>query len=108
LMARHKWQGQLGKTTIQLISKAQAADWPDALYDWQLHLVARILDSDDILAVTATGDGKSAVFASHILVLQEMNRHPHLYPDLPCREIPIGIVITPTKGLASNHARTRQ
>ncbi|KAJ6474006.1 hypothetical protein C8R47DRAFT_1324288 [Mycena vitilis] len=50
----------------------------------------------------ATGAGKSAVFAVPIIILREMARNPHLYPDLPVRELPVGIVITPTKGLAAN------
>ncbi|KAJ7804881.1 hypothetical protein B0H14DRAFT_3773290 [Mycena olivaceomarginata] len=50
----------------------------------------------------ATGGGKSAVFAVPIIVLKEMARNPDLYPDLPTRALPMGIVITPTKGLAAN------
>ncbi|KAJ6549531.1 P-loop containing nucleoside triphosphate hydrolase protein [Mycena vulgaris] len=50
----------------------------------------------------ATGGGKSALFAVPILILREMARNRHLYPDLPTRALPQGIVVTPTKGLAAN------
>ncbi|KAJ7885278.1 hypothetical protein B0H14DRAFT_2257661, partial [Mycena olivaceomarginata] len=50
----------------------------------------------------ATGGGKSALFGVPIIVLKEMARNPDLYPDLPGRLLPVGLVITPTKGLAAN------
>ncbi|KAJ7688645.1 hypothetical protein B0H14DRAFT_2201702, partial [Mycena olivaceomarginata] len=49
-----------------------------------------------------TGGGKSALFGVPIIVLKEVARRPNLYPDLPVRLLPIGLVITPTKGLAAN------
>ncbi|KAJ7633588.1 P-loop containing nucleoside triphosphate hydrolase protein, partial [Mycena polygramma] len=62
-----------------------------------------ILDGEDLLCCSATGDGKSAAFSVPILVLTEYNAHPALYPaGLRTRLNPVGIVITPTKGLASN------
>jgi superfamily II DNA helicase RecQ len=53
----------------------------------------------------ATGSGKSAMFAVSIIILLEMARNPHLYPDLPVRALPVGLVVTPTKGLAGNIVR---
>ncbi|THU93169.1 hypothetical protein K435DRAFT_592563, partial [Dendrothele bispora CBS 962.96] len=54
------------------------------------------------LCITATGDGKSALFAIPIVILREYNTNYHLYPQgLPTRAHPFGIVITPTKGLAN-------
>ncbi|KAJ7125422.1 P-loop containing nucleoside triphosphate hydrolase protein, partial [Mycena epipterygia] len=64
-----------------------------------------VLDGEDVLCCMATGGGKSAMFAVPIIVLREMARNPELYPDLPVRALPIGIVITPTKGLAANIVR---
>ncbi|KAF7358270.1 p-loop containing nucleoside triphosphate hydrolase protein [Mycena venus] len=49
-----------------------------------------------------TGGGKSAIFSVPILILREMARNPRLYPDLPTRALPQGIVVMPTKGLAAN------
>ncbi|KDR64823.1 hypothetical protein GALMADRAFT_30528, partial [Galerina marginata CBS 339.88] len=55
------------------------------------------------LCCTATGDGKSAAFAIPCLILLEYNKNPEAYPQgLPTRAKPTGVVITPTKGLASN------
>jgi superfamily II DNA/RNA helicase len=60
-----------------------------------------MFDGDDVLCCTATGDGKSAAFYVPILVINEYNAHPHLYPaGLPTKLGPVGVVITPTKGLA--------
>ncbi|KAJ6584403.1 P-loop containing nucleoside triphosphate hydrolase protein [Mycena capillaripes] len=62
-----------------------------------------MLDGDDVLCCTATGDGKSAAFSVPILVLKEYNANPSIYPPgLPTRPNPVGIVVTPTKGLANN------
>jgi superfamily II DNA/RNA helicase len=58
------------------------------------------------LGVTATGDGKTAIFGIPILILLEMNQNPNKYPDLPYRAKPIGIVVTPTKGLSGNIVST--
>ncbi|KAJ6461450.1 P-loop containing nucleoside triphosphate hydrolase protein [Mycena sanguinolenta] len=62
-----------------------------------------MLDGEDVLCCTATGDGKSAAFAVPILVLNEYNAHKDMYPaGFPSRTNPVGLVVTPTKGLASN------
>jgi superfamily II DNA/RNA helicase len=75
----------------------------ESLNPVQLEVVSGILDRKDILCCTATGDGKSAAFAIPCLVLLKYNRNPQAYPTgLPTRTTPIGIVITPTKGLANN------
>ncbi|KAJ7183910.1 P-loop containing nucleoside triphosphate hydrolase protein [Mycena filopes] len=84
---RRRWQDPEGRKTLRSIED----------------LVAPILDGDDILCCTATGDGKSAAFSVPILALQEYHNNRNLYPvDLPTRIHPVGIVVTPTKGLASN------
>ncbi|KAJ7161572.1 hypothetical protein C8R46DRAFT_1283808 [Mycena filopes] len=65
-----------------------------------------MLDADDVLCCTATGDGKSCAFSIPILTLNEYNRHRADYPPgLPTRLNPVGIVVTPTKGLATNIVR---
>lgn len=101
-MARHRWRSELGRQTVQRIVVKLIPAWPNGLYDWQLDLVAPVLDGVDIFGVTATGDGKTVVFGIPILVLLEMNRNSNEYPDLPYRLKPIGIVVTPTKGLSGN------
>ncbi|KAG6824239.1 hypothetical protein H0H92_007585 [Tricholoma furcatifolium] len=98
----HRWQSQIGKHTIQLIIKLLIPQWKEGLYDWQLDLVSQILDGEDVLVSTATGDGKSAVFAAPLVILLEIQCCPSNYPNLPYRELPMDIIISPTKGLASN------
>ncbi|KAJ7308762.1 P-loop containing nucleoside triphosphate hydrolase protein [Mycena albidolilacea] len=99
---RFRWRDPEGVRTITQIVKNMIPQWKDGLYPWQLKLVVRILDGGDIFCCIATGGGKSALFGVPIIVLKEVARHPDLYPDLPVRLLPVGLVITPTKGLAAN------
>jgi hypothetical protein len=70
----------------------------------QADLVSAILDSDGFCC-TATGDGKSA-FSIPILVLNEYNANSTSYPaGLRTRVGPVGVAVTPTKGLANNIVR---
>ncbi|KZP21704.1 hypothetical protein FIBSPDRAFT_1019528 [Athelia psychrophila] len=95
------WQDPIGLETIQLIIGMKVPQW-GRLYDWQLPLVARILDGECVLCCTATSDGKSALFGAPAVIAVEISAHPELYPDLPRREKPVSLVITPTKGLSAN------
>lgn len=98
-----RWQEESGLETIQTIVKSKTT-WIDGLRPYQLTLVARILDEEDILFISATGDGKSVAFWITILVLNEYNAHQEKYPaGLRTKKRPVGIVITPTKGLSNNH-----
>ena len=98
-----RWQDSAGLETISNIVKKVIPTWTNGLHAVQLELVSAILDGGDVLCFTATGDGKSAAFAVPSLVLQEYNKHPEAYAaGLPTRTRPIGVVITPTKGLADN------
>ncbi|KAJ7315512.1 P-loop containing nucleoside triphosphate hydrolase protein [Mycena albidolilacea] len=103
---RFRWRDPEGVRTITQIVKNTIPQWKDGLYPWQLKLVVRILDGGDIFCCIATGGGKSALFGVPIIVLKEVARHPNLYPDLPVRLLPVGLVITPTKGLAANIVRS--
>ncbi|KZP20923.1 hypothetical protein FIBSPDRAFT_1044497 [Athelia psychrophila] len=97
-----RWQDPAGKRTINCIIKKRVPQWNTGLRDWQLPLVAKILDGEDVLCCTATGDGKSALFAAPIIVLREMSKCAHEYENLPYRALPVGLVITLTKGLSAN------
>ena len=91
-----RWQDPIGLDTINTVVKTLIPAW-SAHYS-----ISTILDGQDILCCTATGAGKSAAFAIPGLVLNEYNAHPDAYPaGLPTRKRPIGVVITPTKGLAN-------
>lgn len=98
-----RWQDPVGLETINTIVKKLIPTWTNGLHEVQLDLVSAILDRKDVLCCTATGDGKSAAFSVPTLVLLEYNKHPEAYiAGLPTRKRPIGVVVTPTKGLAEN------
>ncbi|KAJ6578934.1 hypothetical protein B0H10DRAFT_1836187 [Mycena sp. CBHHK59/15] len=100
-----RWQTPLGHATIQRIVKAKIPDWKQGLYRWQLTIIAWILDGEDVLCVTATGDGKSALFAVPIIVLLAVAENPAAYPQFFNQKKPVAIVISPTKGLSANMVR---
>ncbi|KAJ7903972.1 hypothetical protein B0H13DRAFT_2334986 [Mycena leptocephala] len=95
-----RWQTPLGHATIQCIVKAKIPGWKDGLFKWQLIIVAWILDGEDVFCVTATGDGKSALFTVPILVLLEMAENLGAYLRFVNHKKPVGI--SPTKGLSAN------
>jgi superfamily II DNA/RNA helicase len=104
MLAAIKFQSDEGREVLQLIVKKLVHQWPNGLLDFQLNTIPIILDNEDLFAITATGDGKSALFAVPILVHLEISKSPDLYPKfkIPIRKKPVGIVVTPTKGLANN------
>ncbi|KAF8207369.1 hypothetical protein K438DRAFT_1962298 [Mycena galopus ATCC 62051] len=102
MVSRYRWSDPKGVQTVTEIVKKRIPQWKDGLYPAQLKLIVRILDGEDIFCCMATGGGKSALFAVPIVVLKELAAHPELYADLPARALPVGIVVTPTKGLAAN------
>ncbi|KAJ7233352.1 hypothetical protein C8J57DRAFT_1532470 [Mycena rebaudengoi] len=80
----------VGRETIKKIVQKVIPQWKGGLCPVQEDLVAPILDGDDILCCTVTGDGKSAAFYVPILVLNEYNAHPELYPrGLPTKPAPV-------------------
>ncbi|KAJ7436294.1 P-loop containing nucleoside triphosphate hydrolase protein [Mycena latifolia] len=98
-----RWQDPIGRQTINTIVKKLIPKLKDGLRPVQEDLIAPVLDGEHVLCCTATGDGKSAGFSVPILVINEYNKNPQLYPrGLRTRLHPVGIVVTPTKGLASN------
>ncbi|KAK6987803.1 P-loop containing nucleoside triphosphate hydrolase protein [Favolaschia claudopus] len=98
-----RWKSTQGRDTVAQIVKKLVPRWKNGLHAWQLDLVGRILDGEDLLCCIATGAGKSALFSVPIIVLRELARNPGNYPNLPVRTtFPVGLVITPTKGLAAN------
>ena len=64
-----------------------------------------VLDLGVFLGITATGDGKSAAFFVLLMVHDEILENPELCPRFKPRDHAVGIVVTPTKGLASNIVR---
>jgi superfamily II DNA helicase RecQ len=102
-MAKPCWQDPVGLETINTIVKKVIPLWTNGLHTVQLELISAILDGQDLLCCTATGDGKSEAFSISCLVLLEYNQHPESYlANQPTCLRSIGVVVTPTKGLASN------
>jgi superfamily II DNA/RNA helicase len=100
-----KWTDKDGLHTIQTIVR-RCTPWTDGLTTAQLQLVSLILEGNDVLYVNATGSGKSCAFSIPIIVWNEYNTNPELYPrGLKTFAKPVGLVITPTKGLAYNLVR---
>ncbi|THU99819.1 hypothetical protein K435DRAFT_855312 [Dendrothele bispora CBS 962.96] len=99
-----KFQSDEGREVLKSIVKKLIPQWPNGLHNFQLDSLPIILDNEDLFAITATGDGKSALFAVPILVHLEISKNPDQYPKfkIPLRKKPVGIVVTPTKGLANN------
>jgi superfamily II DNA/RNA helicase len=99
-MAKTCWQDTVGLETINTIFKNLKKiipPWANRLHMVQLELISGILNGQDILCCTATGDGKSAAFSIPCLVLLEYNQNPKSYPaNLPTCSRPIGVVVTPT------------
>jgi len=89
------WTSKYGQTLlagrINTTVKKIIPLWTNRLHMVQLELISAILDGQDILCCTATGDGKLAAFSIPCLVLLLYNQHPESYPtNLPTRSRPIG------------------
>ncbi|KAJ7627262.1 hypothetical protein FB45DRAFT_749306 [Roridomyces roridus] len=96
------WNSNEGIAALTSVVSARIPSWTTGLREWQIEPILRILDSEDVLLCTATGAGKSALFIVPILCHLEVAAHPELYPKSPVRKHPLGMVVTPTKGLARN------
>jgi hypothetical protein len=100
-----RWTDDTGLKTIQTIVCC-CTPWTTGLTAAQLRLVSLILEGSDVLYVNATRSGKSCAFSIPIVVWNEYNTNPDLYPrGLRTFKKPVGLVITPTKGLAKNLVR---
>ncbi|KAJ7213990.1 P-loop containing nucleoside triphosphate hydrolase protein [Mycena pura] len=99
---KYRWTDAQGRQTLRTIVKNLIPQWPYGLYSYQEEVVLRILDGQDVLCCLNTGGGKSAMFSVPLIALREVAKNPDLYPNLPTRSRPVGILITPTIGLAAN------
>ncbi len=105
MVSEFRWQKPRGLETLRDIVKKLVPAWKHGLTDIQELAVSRILEGEDVVLCTATGSGKSASFDIPILVHQELSRNPAAYPNIRSRKLPVGIVVTPTNGLAANIVR---
>jgi superfamily II DNA helicase RecQ len=94
-----KWNSTDGHEIIQSILRAYTS-WSTGLRPHQLDVVSEALDGTNFLYIDATGSGKSCVFSITIVVLKQYNKYPGVFlRGFRTREHPVGLVITPTKGL---------
>ncbi|KAF8202010.1 P-loop containing nucleoside triphosphate hydrolase protein [Mycena galopus ATCC 62051] len=101
------WRSPEGEAALKTIVAAKIPIWKDGLREQQVQPILHILDGRDVILCTATGDGKSAVFTVPIICHMAVNEAPTDFPKFRgIRARPVGVVITPTKGLARNIVET--
>ncbi|KAJ3881411.1 P-loop containing nucleoside triphosphate hydrolase protein [Lentinula edodes] len=96
------WQSSEGQETLKTIVAQRMPQLPTGLYNYQTKIVLWVLDRQDLLWITATGDGKSMAYTVPILVHQELSQNPDRYPAFRACKFPVGVVVTPTKGLSQS------
>jgi superfamily II DNA helicase RecQ len=101
----HFWQSLNGHSLINEIVQKRIPTWNDGLKSCQRDVIGKILDGERVFWVAATGEGKSAAFQVPIIVHDELRRNPALCPGFSAKKKAVGIVVTPTKGLACNIVR---
>ncbi|KAJ8074036.1 hypothetical protein PM082_012327 [Marasmius tenuissimus] len=101
---RLHWNKPQGLLLLDQIVSRAISSWSGGLRPFQATAIARILDGEDVLCCTATGGGKSALFMVPILAHLAL-RNGEIVNGREAwniREKPVGIVVTPTKGLAGD------
>ncbi|KAJ7270715.1 P-loop containing nucleoside triphosphate hydrolase protein [Mycena haematopus] len=97
------WTSPEGEAALKTIVASEIPAWTNGLRDRQTQPILRILDGQDVLLCTATGDGKSALFMVPIICHLTISKSPDRFPKFArIRKHPVGVIITPTKGLARN------
>ena len=103
------WRAPEGLSIINSVISQRIPQWKDGLRPHQLESISLILDHQDLLCCVATGSRKTALYMVPILVHQELDNNPSLYPEdyvKKAHRLPVGVVVTPTKGLACNLVRS--
>ena len=78
---------------------------PFCPHDYQILGVAHILDRQDILAVSATGSGKTAYIYMTMHIILAIIEQPTRCPLVKFPTKPAILVISPTTALEENHVR---
>ncbi|PBK85536.1 hypothetical protein ARMGADRAFT_897903, partial [Armillaria gallica] len=84
------WKDPEGLQTIKIIVTKCIKAWKDGLHPFQEQPIIYILNSEDVLLGTVTGNGKSALFSIPILCHLELSQYPEEYPLLPAHKHPVG------------------
>lgn len=77
-----KWRSPEGLTALKSVVSARLPLWTTGLHPWQEEPIQRILDGEDVILCTATGDGNSALFLVPILCHLEASKYPDRFPGL--------------------------
>jgi ATP-dependent helicase YprA (DUF1998 family) len=72
---------------------------PYAPHDFQLEGICKLLDGVDVLAVVATGMGKTALLFMFMMVAQEIAQRPSICPSKVVPKNPAMVVVCPTNAL---------
>ncbi|KAF9058741.1 P-loop containing nucleoside triphosphate hydrolase protein [Rhodocollybia butyracea] len=101
-MSQPRWISQEGTDTLNRVVSARIPQWELGLRDFQREWIPLVLDHQNLVAFTATGDGKSVLFLVPILIHLELSTNPLQYTNFPVQHQAVVMVITPTKGLATS------
>ncbi|OSD02979.1 P-loop containing nucleoside triphosphate hydrolase protein [Trametes coccinea BRFM310] len=92
----------------QLVRSTLRRHLPYIPHDYQLEGVCKLLDGIDLVAVLATGSGKTGYYLMYALMLRELSARPELCVD-PCQAVPKDpciVMVYPTNGLEEEQAQT--
>ena len=76
-------------------------------HDDQLEGICQSLDGEDLVAIAATGSGKTGFFSMYMLMLRALSSNPNMCR--PSRKIckdPVMVVVCPTVGLEEDMVNT--
>ncbi|KAJ8091931.1 hypothetical protein PM082_024165 [Marasmius tenuissimus] len=77
------WSDSTGLGAIKTVVAHRIPQWSQGLFDYQLETISRILDRESVILSAGTGGGKAALFIIPLLVHQELQSNPELYPNIP-------------------------
>ncbi|KAK0215283.1 hypothetical protein EDD85DRAFT_740146, partial [Armillaria nabsnona] len=100
----HAWKTPQDLEALKHVVACHILQWKDSLCDQQQEFIPYILNGDNLLVCTATGNRKSAYFTAPILAHIDIHDDPNLYAGFKAKKRPVGVMIMPTIGLASNIA----
>jgi len=90
----------------QICRKILIDKLPFGPHDYQLEGITRALNGQDVVAVSATGSGKSAYIYMLAIVLRELAKPSSLYPtERKFHTDPAVVVVCPTTALEDDLVR---
>ncbi|ESK87946.1 hypothetical protein Moror_10882 [Moniliophthora roreri MCA 2997] len=104
MVLRIKFQLPEELKTLNTIVKKLISQWNNGLKPFQYQSISKILNLNNLLCITATSDGKLALLAVPLLIYKEISWNCASFPKfgVDIKSKPVGLIITPTKGLVNN------